>query len=276
MSEERIAALEARLAAMERQLARGAPTYLGGGEALTRLHSMQPILVDARDMSVSAHLLLSGQWENWVESAIMPLLQPGMSFCDVGAQMGYYTLLGAARIGHTGRLHAFEPNPRAASLLRRSIALNGLDRFVTLHEAAAGAVPGTARLIVDPHFPGGATMARPAQGTEQFHDVPMITLDSVMADVPELHVLKIDAEGAEALVLAGAQGLIARSPKLAIILEFYTSMPLPQGPLEFLRQMQADGFALEVVHPSGVVAMPSPEAILAFIGDGLSYLRFRR
>lgn len=276
MSEARIAALEARLAAMERQLARGAPIYLGDGEALTRLHSLQPILVDARDMSVSAHLLLTGQWETWVESAIMPLLQPGMSFCDVGAQMGYYTLLGAARIGQTGRLHAFEPNPRAASLLRRSISLNGLGGIVTLHEAAAGAEAGTARLVVDPHFPGGATMARPARATEPFHDVPMLTLDQAMADVPELHVLKIDAEGAEPLVLAGARGLIARSPRLAVILEFYTTMPLPQGPLEFLRRMQADGFALEVVDPSGIIAMPSPEAILAFIGDGLCYLRFRR
>lgn len=279
MSEERIAAIEARLAVMEGRLARGTPIYLGGGEALARLHSLQPIYVDTRDISVCSHIMLDGHWEPWVEAPLMQLLRPGMSFCDVGAHVGYYTLLGGARVGPAGRVCAFEPNARFADMLRRSVAINGLAGHVAVHAVAAGAEPAELTLAVDPVFAGGASLMRaPGQG-EVGMTVPVVTLDSVLAAWPALDVMKIDVEGFEPAVLAGAAAIMARSPNLAMVIEFDLNAAFPEGPRAYLEGLAAQGFALEVIVPSGVVPLPNAEAVLALMGGfaGFTgYLRLRR
>lgn len=278
MSEERIAAIEARLAVMEGRLARGTPIYLGNGEALARLHSLQPIYVDTRDVSVCSHIMLDGHWEPWVEAPLMQLLRPGMSFCDVGANVGYYTLLGGARVGRGGRAFAFEPNPRLADMLRRSVAINGLAPHVAVHAAAAGASPGELNLTIDPVFAGGASLMRQPGPSEVAITVPVVTLDSVLAELPALDVIKIDVEGFEPEVLAGAEGILARSPELAMVLEFDINGAFPGGPLAYLERLVAQGFSLEVIAPEGVLPMANAAAVITMM-SGLGYtgyLRLRR
>jgi FkbM family methyltransferase len=136
-------------------------------------------------------------------------------FFDVGAHIGEYTLLAAAR-GAT--VHAFEPNPANAAFLRANVASNGLTN-VTVHEAAVSDRECHVRFLAhrDPSLSAIWT-GRQTDGGYSEITVRAIALDSVA--VPRVDVIKIDAEGAELAVLRGARAILARPPKVAPVVVF--------------------------------------------------------
>jgi FkbM family methyltransferase len=280
--ERRVAAVEPRLAALEHSLAAlhaRQSVYLGDHEALTLTHHGQMIFVDTRDAGIAAHILMKGHWESHVEVVLAGLLRPGMRFCDVGANFGYFTLLAGAMVGPAGRVDAFEPNPGMMRKLRRTIAINGLGGVVALHEAAVADHAGEAVLRFVPEFSGsgGIVGAGSFAGfAEQAVTVRTLRLDDALADAPALDVLKLDAEGAEPMILAGAQAIIARSPQLAIVMEFQADMAFDGGAAACLEAMQAQGFSLAVIEPHGPVPYTDATALLARAAHGLHYLLLRR
>src|SRR5437660_168721 len=82
--------------------------YLGPDMALTQMHDGHFIYVDPADESLSAHLIGRGYWERWIESVVRGLVRPGDRVVEVGANLGYYTLIMAAAVGPTGAVHSFE------------------------------------------------------------------------------------------------------------------------------------------------------------------------
>lgn len=122
---------------------------------------------------------------------------------DVGAHAGWYTLLAVVCAGPGGGVIACEPLPDNVIMLRRHLALNGLGG-VTIVQAAASDRSGTA------HFAPAqsSTMGRLAE--DGALEVRLVRLDD-LADLPAPHVIKIDVEGAELEVLAGAVELLRRS-----------------------------------------------------------------
>jgi len=130
-----------------------------------------------------------------------------MMVVEVGANIGAHTVSLARMVGPQGLLVAFEPQRVIFQLLCANVALNSLFNVRT-YQAAAGRAAGT--LMVPPldyaaenNF-GGVSLGQAAMGEE----VAVILLDSLT--LPAVHVLKIDVEGIEAEVLAGARQLIAR------------------------------------------------------------------
>lgn len=141
--------------------------YLGNDTALCRVLGRYKMYVDTRDVSISSHLMLEGYWEMWVTEAMMRHVRPGMTVLDIGANLGYFTMLLADLVGPAGRVLAFEPNPEMAGRLRRSIGLNGFAPTTTLHEVALGASDGVMLLEVNEDMPGGAHLvAMPEPQTE--------------------------------------------------------------------------------------------------------------
>src|SRR5215470_7081308 len=141
------------------------------------------------------------------------VLTPGMTFVDVGANDGYYTLFAARRVGLTGRVVAVEPSSRERVNLKRNIARNRLDN-VTVVPAALGSACGVAdlRLAQGVHS-GHNTLGRFAHDgvlAERFQRVDMETLDKVAADLELRRVdfIKIDVEGAESSVVHGARHVL--------------------------------------------------------------------
>ena len=144
-------------------------------------------------------------------------LEPGGDMLDVGAHVGMYTLAAARALAGRGRVLAFEPNPAARRQLEANVALNGLDN-VLVSDAAVAAEPGEALLHVpdtdDPSFSslGGG---RFAEGEPLA--VPTTTLDAeVEARGLTPAFVKIDVEGAELGVLAGAERTLERRPVLLV------------------------------------------------------------
>jgi FkbM family methyltransferase len=141
------------------------------------------------------------------------VLKPGMTFIDVGANDGYYTLFAARRVGPTGRVVAVEPSSRERAHLQRNLGRNGLEN-VQVVAAALGAEPG----VVDLHLAHGVHAGHNTLG-EFAHDdvvrasserVPLDTLDAVVArhGLSQVDMVKIDVEGGEAGVIAGARQVL--------------------------------------------------------------------
>lgn len=154
---------------------------------------------------------------SWVCSRV---LRRGDTVIDVGANYGVVTLLAAAAVGLSGRLHAFEPQPGIAALLRRSIALNGMTQ-VTVHEVALSDHDGEMDLYVPDQNLGAGSLSRILDEPGSTFKVQVKTsgpyLDALALGPVKL--LKIDIEGHEPEFLRGARNFFAVSPPDVIIME---------------------------------------------------------
>jgi FkbM family methyltransferase len=188
--------------------------------------------VDALDQGLSPHLIFQGFWEMWITAAMARFVRRGTTVVDVGANVGYYTLLLADAVGPQGRVVAFEPNPRIAEMLRMTVAINGYFSTVSVRSEAVSVRCGPGSTFAIPkHEPKNAGVVRTvadrnsysAQFGEnvQFIEVPEITLDSLA--LANVGIVKIDAEGAEESVWEGMQETIDNNPDICIVLEFNCS-----------------------------------------------------
>lgn len=140
------------------------------------------------------------------------LLRPGDVFVDVGANVGTYSILAAKACGAT--VHCFEPAEETLPRLRRNIELNGVAALVTVHPIALGGKKGNARFTRD----CDCTNKFAHEDAADIQLVPVERLDTVLADV-HAFAMKVDVEGAEPLVFAGADGVLNRLELCAIEVE---------------------------------------------------------
>ena len=196
--------------------------YLGNHTALVRVLGRYKLYVDTRDRGFGSHVLLDGFWEIWLTLFCARNVKRGMTAIDVGANFGYYSLLLAELVGTRGELIAVEPNPHAADFLRRSVELNGLLGRTRIETSALGAtISGEASLYVPHSEPKNAQIVsemfqpRPQDGV--LIKVPVTTLDGMSAACSRVDFIKIDAEGAEEVILEGMAETIARHKPMLVV-----------------------------------------------------------
>lgn len=155
-----------------------------------------------------------GEYEPTLTRLVTRLVGSGETCLDVGANVGWYTVLFRRLVGPTGAVHAFEPNPPVFSRLRANVDLAGSPPNVHLHATALGREPGTAELHVFAGIADGHASLSD-QGRSDFTTVecPVRRLDDVLdeARAGAVSFVKMDVEGAERSVLEGAGRLLARS-----------------------------------------------------------------
>jgi FkbM family methyltransferase len=219
--------------------------YLGDGDSLCWVLGRFKMFVDTRDVGLSSHLLLDGYWEMWLTEALSGVLEKGATAVDIGANLGYFTLLMAEMVGPSGAVHAFEPNPAIADRLARTCDINGYRERVTLHRDPLGAEDGLAvALIVPEHEPKNAyitpvaeTPGALAMTTRRFDSYP---------ELMDAAVIKIDAEAAEQNIWRGMTARLDRRDAPLIIFMEFASIRYEQ-PGAFLEEIEARGFSLAVV-----------------------------
>jgi len=156
-----------------------------------------------------------GAHEPAVTKAMTRLLKPGQVFWDIGAHIGYISLIGSRLVGSTGHVHAFEPMPANAKRLGEAVRLNTITNL-TVHQVA---VSDSDR----PDVLHGSEATSMWSLLRQDHvGVPIIcvTLDAMLALLGPPNLIKIDVEGAELGVLMGAERLLSLHPTL--IMELLT------------------------------------------------------
>jgi len=169
-----------------------------------------------------AGLIVRGTLEPPVQEALRRLLAPGDVFYDIGANVGFFTLVGARLVGPGGRVVAFEPVPWCARAVGRNIDLNGF-AHAAIREQAVGAADGSARLLVvgEASWSHLESTGRHADVRDEI-DVTVVSIDSLVASgaIPPPDVLKVDTEGAELQAITGARETIGRH-RPAIVCELH-------------------------------------------------------
>jgi FkbM family methyltransferase len=159
---------------------------------------------------------ISGRVEDDVQDTIQKLLPVDGCFVDVGASIGFFTLLAARIVGANGSVVAFEPQPEAARSARRNIALNGFDN-ATVVDAAVSSREGI--VVLEDVGKATAHVAQADRPSRTGRKVSSTTLDHFLLGRPELEpdLVKIDVEGHELEVLEGMrETLLKRCPALLI------------------------------------------------------------
>jgi FkbM family methyltransferase len=174
------------------------------------------ILPDSLDV-ITPYVLM--EQEDWFEDELRFLrraVEPGQQVIDIGANYGVYALSLAKAVGEQGRVWAFEPASSTAALLARSATLNGFSQL-TVRQAAVSSEAGTASLALEAS-PECNALLRGQVHEGAIESVPMVTLDQEMAahGWQRIDVLKIDAEGEETRILAGARQLLAGTSPLVM------------------------------------------------------------
>ncbi len=185
-----------------------------------------------------------GTYERQVQQLFRQHVHAGAVVLDVGANVGFFTLLASRLAGPAGRVHTFEPLPRNLYYLERHVRLNSLTN-VTVEALAVAATSGEAHFRTASHASMG--------GLRDDGNLHVITasLDDLLASgrIPAPDFIKMDIEGAEGAALRGAARLISGSP-LTIVLSThgYEQHELCWGilrsagfRLELLRDGTADG-----------------------------------
>jgi FkbM family methyltransferase len=237
--------------------------YLGNGTVLATLRDGQKIFLDGSDISLTPHLALDGYWEEWITKVFLDTVKPGMTIVDIGANCGYYSLLGARAVGPKGYTIAIDANPKMCSLIDSSLATNGYSSRSTVINAAVTAAHGEVNLSIPEKYKGGATI----HGMDSRYSPNVITvagtpLSSLVGD-RSIDFIKIDAEGAEPLVFQGSEDLFARLRKLSVIMEFAPShfVSILSG-AEFLNYLARLGFNLSLIRHDGTTKISSKSEIL--------------
>lgn len=170
----------------------------------------------------------------------------GEHVIDVGANVGYFALSMAHRVGPTGSVVAIEPSPPAVRCLRLSIDENAFGDRMTVIEAAAGSQDGEARFLAHRHSTNGGSgfvledAAVPVPELHSASTVPLVRLDTCLRRRP-VTFLKLDVEGSELNVLSGADTLL-REDRPVILAELdpfcldRVSRIRPRDLIDFMRK----------------------------------------
>lgn len=151
-----------------------------------------------------------GSGEPEVQRALEQHLRPGMNFYDIGANIGFFTLLGARLVGERGHVTSFEADPEIANRLREHIARNDFSQ-ASVEEKAVWSKQGTVRFSrSDPNMSPDRGLGHVASSDENgCIEVQAVSLDEYISAFPPPDFLKCDVEGAEVEVFRGAQRLLA-------------------------------------------------------------------
>ena len=219
------------------------------------------ILFDETDTNLTPIVRTHERWEADVVAFMRRRLAPGMTVADVGAHVGYFSLLASQIVGESGRVFAVEVERRTLELLRANLWRHGCDN-VTVVPVAAYDRRGHVRFVsnadglsgssIDDHEGMAVTM------------VPCAPLDDLLPDA-EVDVIKIDVERVEPEVVRGAERLIRRAATLDIVTEFWPTHPSYGGrtPADVLEYYQSLGFELRLLRHDGNTDPATPAEVLA-------------
>jgi FkbM family methyltransferase len=189
------------------------PTYIGDGLLFLPSALGFPLIGFADDLQISPSLLMHRRWDAPTTQLLERVLKPGDMFLDIGANIGYFTVFGAALVGFNGRVHAVEANPRTFDVLARNVRLNNIGHVCTLHATAFVDRVGERVLNTFTRNQASSTIAAlPDRLLDEWHERPTphtvsaSTLDATFADHPIVFsCIKIDVEGSDGLLWAGGE-----------------------------------------------------------------------
>jgi FkbM family methyltransferase len=202
-----------RVASADAILGKGEVQILGGlgvGRRLSAAHFAY--------LGPHGYAILTGQHEPMVQEALRRTVAPGMTIFDVGADVGFFSILSAGLAGPGGHVEAFEPVPASAEAVRVNAALNGFENVSVHRVAVSDHVSRETLLVVADHSWSHLSDRGNHVDTRERIEVELVCLDDQIASgaLPAPDVVKIDVEGSEGAVLRGLTRTLSSRPVTVI------------------------------------------------------------
>lgn len=190
---------------------------------------------------------IKGSYEEETTKLFSEILKEGMTVLDLGANIGYYSLLIGKQIGEKGKVFAFEPWHESFSILQKNIEVNGFKNIIPVAKAVSNKC-GRQKLFLS-NDPLEHHLGR--ESGSKFIETDVTTVDEFVREQNiSVDLVKIDVEGTEMHVLEGMAETISNNPHIKIITEFVPEH-LEQNncsPSAFLRKLFSYGFKLYVIN----------------------------
>lgn len=215
--------------------------------------------LDAKD---SLHLSIRGFYEPLVTELLERRIGEGDTVLDIGAHIGYHTLICARAVGRRGRVFAFEPAPDNLAVLRKNVEGNGY-RNVSIEQKAVAKRGGTIRLYLSEDTSVDHRTYNLHDGRRSI-EVEAVRLDDRFAE-ERVDLIKMDIQGAEADAIQGARELLRRNKTVDLVTEFWPVGLREYGvePEGYLSLLVEQGFELfNIDEERGKVERTSTEELL--------------
>jgi FkbM family methyltransferase len=208
------------------------------------------VVLNPGDPAVSGAVAF-GTFEPYETELFRKAILPGMTVIDIGANIGYYTVIAARLVGEKGSVIAYEPAPENFGILQKTIEANDF-RNVAAHQIAIADKKGQLNLHLYESNKGKHSLVKDAQDARGFTTsiaVQTTALDEFLAEknIAEVDVVKMDIEGAESIAMIGMSKTLKKTKML--FLEFTPSAIKKAGhdPLEVLANLREKGFTLHSI-----------------------------
>lgn len=221
---------------------------LGSREGLFKMVNGTSLVLDPRDYFQC--MMYYGLYSPEISEVLSLVLRPGDQVLDIGAHIGYFSTHMARLVGPTGQVCSFEPDKRAADLLRRSLAANRMS-WVKVFPLALSSEKGHIDFHLSPQLGWSTAVGGSHLTGLQTVKVPTDSLDRLVASDAisgKIALMKIDVEGFEMEVLRGANGVL-KSLRPVIIMEVNNQMLNKQNTSgrDLANHMQAIGYSVFVI-----------------------------
>jgi len=198
------------------------------------------MFLDARDS-----LLLSlKKYEPKQVKLIKSIVKKGDTVLDIGANIGYYTLLLAKLVGPTGKVYAFEPDPENFRILKKNVGLNKYKNIV-LEQKAVSNKSGKLKLFLSDENNGDHRIYNPSGERKEFREISSIKLDNYFKRKPKIAFFKMDIQGVEPDAFEGMKSIL-NEKDIKFTTEFSPENLYSAGrsPLGFIKLLNDLGFSL--------------------------------
>ena len=204
-----------------------------------------PLLANIHDHGIGAHEFFHGGYVLARVSEIQEAVKEGDTVIDIGANIGYFTVLLANLVGPKGKVYAFEPDPRNFRLLQRTIERNGWTHVIAEQRAVSNKA-GEFTLYQTRSC--AANTLTPGEHISAVK-VHVVTLDNFLADEHHIDFVKMDMDGSEPLAIQGMTELIRRSPNLRVVAEYEPGnlKRYLSNPLDFITIAEQHGLTLTTI-----------------------------
>ena len=220
------------------------------------------LLLHADDLVMTPAIRDSGCWEADEAAWMRSVLKPGNTALDIGANIGYFTVLLSHAVGQDGHVIAVEPEHRNLRLLSHNLWRNRCDN-VRVVPAAAWCARAT--LALRHNFDNaGDHQVHPSTTNPDDVLVPAVALDDVVLNT-EVHAIKIDTQGADHEVIVGLERTLQRNPRAPVLTEFWLDSLIERNvsPTDVLAQYRALKRPIGLLSSGGAVTIATDQEILA-------------
>jgi FkbM family methyltransferase len=209
------------------------------------------------DFGVTLEAESTGEYEPVTTALIEDMLQNGMTFVDIGAHVGLFSLPASKWVSEEGRVVAFEPHPDNYKMLLQNIERNTCSINIEAIQSAVSDIAETVHLHTSTFNTGDHQLFH--QGGRNTIEVPCTTLDTFFNSGEQVDVIKMDVQGAEAAAFHGMQRVLEDNQKIKIVWELSPAQLEDAGSSagDVLAWLENEGFGFTIVDDAAGSVLPS-------------------